>query len=267
VGNRIAHNLVHDAPHTAVLLHGNDHRVEYNDIHHVCMETADAGAFYMGRDFTERGNVVQYNYFHDFPGGDMQAIYLDDFASGTTVLGNICYRTGRGVLIGGGRDNVVENNVFVECNPAVWVDARGMTWAGKMFNGQDQTLIVRLNAVNFSSPPYSERYPELAGILENQPAVPKGNRIEKNIAFGGPWLELRRPLVDTVVEIRNNLTDGDPRFVDLHKGDFRLRNDSPAFRLGFQPIPMEMIGPRSGRQYIDVFMMRASPARALNHPD
>ncbi|GIV15981.1 MAG: hypothetical protein KatS3mg022_1416 [Armatimonadota bacterium] len=55
VGVRVAHNLMYDAPHTAILLGGNDHLIEFNEIHHVCTETGDAGAFYMGRDLTQRG--------------------------------------------------------------------------------------------------------------------------------------------------------------------------------------------------------------------
>jgi parallel beta-helix repeat protein len=35
----------------------------------------------------------------------------------------------------------------------------------------------------------------------------------------------------------------DPRFVDPDHDDFRLRPDSPAFALGFEPIPVEKIGP------------------------
>ena len=36
----------------------------------------------------------------------------------------------------------------------------------------------------------------------------------------------------------------DPLFVDVENGDYRLRPESPAFSLGFQPIPVEKIGPR-----------------------
>src|SRR5690606_5801781 len=39
-----------------------------------------------------------------------------------------------------------------------------------------------------------------------------------------------------------NLTDQDPKFVDPDQGDYRLREDSPAWTLGFQPIPRERIG-------------------------
>ncbi|MBM4084153.1 MAG: hypothetical protein FJ272_05135, partial [Planctomycetes bacterium] len=35
----------------------------------------------------------------------------------------------------------------------------------------------------------------------------------------------------------------DPLFVNPDKDDYRLRPDSPAFKLGFQPIPIEKIGP------------------------
>ncbi len=35
---------------------------------------------------------------------------------------------------------------------------------------------------------------------------------------------------------------GDPRFVDPERGDYRLRPDSPAFSLGFQPLPLEQMG-------------------------
>ena len=37
----------------------------------------------------------------------------------------------------------------------------------------------------------------------------------------------------------------DPLFVDPQNGDYRLRSDSPAHKLGFKPIPFEQIGPRS----------------------
>jgi parallel beta-helix repeat protein len=35
----------------------------------------------------------------------------------------------------------------------------------------------------------------------------------------------------------------DPLFVDAEHGDYRLRSESPALKLGFQPIPQEKIGP------------------------
>ncbi|MHC4542759.1 MAG: right-handed parallel beta-helix repeat-containing protein [Planctomycetota bacterium] len=210
VGNRIAHNLIHDGPHTGVLFGGNDHLLEFNEIHNVCYETGDVGAFYTGRDWTTRGHVIRYNYFHDITGpythGAM-AVYLDDAASGATIYGNVFRNASRAVFIGGGRDNIVKNNVFVECEPAVHVDARGLGWASKhIARGGGWRMYEKLRDVNFSRPPYSVRYPELAVILEGDPAVPKGNVIERNLCFGGRWLDLQGT-DKTIVTLRDNLAE------------------------------------------------------------
>ena len=42
---------------------------------------------------------------------------------------------------------------------------------------------------------------------------------------------------------QDNLLDEDPHFVDAANKDFRLQDDSPAWKLGFKPIPVNDIGP------------------------
>ncbi|MBS1633839.1 MAG: right-handed parallel beta-helix repeat-containing protein, partial [Bacteroidetes bacterium] len=108
VGNYISNNLIHHGPGTGIMLSGNEHIIEYNELHHLGQEMADVGAFYMGRNWTQRGNVVRYNYFHDLSGpGEnyVNAVYLGDFSSRTVVNGNIFLRCPKGIEIGGGRDN------------------------------------------------------------------------------------------------------------------------------------------------------------------
>ena len=245
VGNYVAHNLIHDGPHTGILFGGNDHLFEFNEVHNVCRETGDVGAFYTGRNWTTRGNVIRYNYFHDIHGpythGAM-AVYLDDAASGTTIYGNVFYRASRAAFIGGGRDNLVENNIFVDCEPAVHIDARGLGWAKKYIaKGGGWHMYRKLDEVNFDKPPYSVRYPKLANILQGDPAVPKGNVIRRNICYGGRWLDLQG--VDkSIVTIQDNLIEINPCFVDPDNMDFQLKDNSPAYKLGFKRIPMEKIG-------------------------
>jgi parallel beta-helix repeat protein len=65
----------------------------------------------------------------------VRVVYLDDCASGTTVFGNIFYQATRSVIIGGGRDNRIENNIFLDTEPGIRIDDRciirakcGVTW-------------------------------------------------------------------------------------------------------------------------------------------
>ena len=287
VGNRMSHNYIHDSPHAGVLFNGNEHVLEYNEIHDIAKETGDVGAFYIGRDWTCRGNIIRYNYFHHLLGPGLygvRAVYLDDWASGTTVYGNVFYKAGRAAFIGGGRDNIIENNLFIECDPSVHVDARGLSWATYYFDKKDKnyvnTLFDLMDAVKFSQPPYSEKYPELLNIYEDDPAIPKHNKIIRNVSYGGRFIDLYDGLTFDIVTVKDNLIadpiilrgslesdqsdkfqtyeyghqatmkkmkdntfmESDPGFVDVKNEKFQLKDDSPAYKLGFKKIPIEKIG-------------------------
>ncbi|MEH2103306.1 MAG: right-handed parallel beta-helix repeat-containing protein [Nostoc sp.] len=250
VGNLIAHNLIHDAPHNAILLAGNNHIIEFNNIHHVCLETGDAGAFYMGRDYTQQGNIIRYNYFHNLYGFQKQkrftevmAVYLDDGTSGTTIYGNLFYKVERGVLIGGGRNNTVENNIFVKNKVSVSVDARFLGWA-KAFaaRGGNGRMVEKLEDMNYKHPPYSTRYPQLVKILEDEYGVPKGNKIIRNVYFGDGWLKLEDKLTDKTITIEGNLIKNDVSFVIPNDDLLQLKSDSTAYKFGFQSLPINKIG-------------------------
>ncbi|MFM1902936.1 MAG: hypothetical protein RLZZ440_836 [Planctomycetota bacterium] len=243
VGNRAAHNLIHDAPHNGILLGGNDHEIECNHIHDVCQETGDVGAFYMGRDWSMRGTVIRHNRFEDIeaPGrlGAM-GVYLDDCASGITIVGNFFLKAGRSAFMGGGRDNVVENNIFIDGSPAVELDARGIGWfAPTVVPGG--TMRQKLDEMPWQSPTWTNRYPEIARLLEEAPEMPRNNIVRRNISVGGTWATIE-PAAGASVTFEHNLVDTDPRFVDAAAGDYRLADDSPAWGIGFRRIPLERIG-------------------------
>ena len=219
VGCRVARNWIHDAPHNGILLNGNDHMIELNLVERVCLETGDTGAFYMGRDPTMRGTVVRNNIFRDLkpsqsrPGefNNVMAVYLDDCACGTRVQGNLFVRAGWAVMIGGGRDNEVLGNVFVDCDPCVSVDTRALDWAKKYYDpGGGWEMERRLAAVPYNSPRWRARYPKLAGYSLATCATPTGNRIVGNVAIGGRWLEIAHGLTDRNVLIRDNIVERVP---------------------------------------------------------
>lgn len=249
VGIRVSHNLIHDGPHNAIQLTGNDNLIEYNHIHHVCGDSGDVGAFYMGRDWTERGNVVRHNYFHDTEGGagmGSMAVYLDDCASGTEVRGNIFLRCTRAAFIGGGRDNLVAGNIFVDCEPAVMIDGRGLDKTPHWHKMVYATMKERLEAVDGWHPPYSERYPHLLDLKpyysSDAGVPPEGNVIVNNICSGGTWLTIHWHAEQEMVVVRDNLVTEDPLFLDPEGMDFRPKEDSPGHPQGYVAIPLQHIG-------------------------
>jgi hypothetical protein len=246
VGCRAAHNLINDAPHMAIGFGGNDHVIEYNEIHSVVYESNDAGVIYAGRDWTMRGNRISHNYIHDIHGfedGGCMGVYLDDQFSSATVYGNIFYRVPASqswqaaVFVGGGRDNVIENNIFVECGTAVHVDARGLGWQ----KGGVADLIRGLDAVPYREEPWRGRYPEILTLPDRKPGTPFNNLVARNICAGGRWTSIEDGAREGVTLV-DNLVDQDPGFVNAKKLDFRLKTGSPAFKLGFKAIPVEKIG-------------------------
>ena len=240
VGCRAAHNLIHDAPHAAIMFGGNDQVIEYNEIYNVVRESNDAGVIYTGRTWTSRGHQIRYNYIHDiygFKGRGARGVYLDDQFAAATVFGNVFYKVRLAAFNGGGRDNVFENNVFVDCNPAVAVDARGLNW-NKDGVG---SLIQGLNQVPYREEPWRSRYPEMLTLPDQKPGTPFNNLVARNICVGGRWSDIEEGARQGVNFV-DNLVDQDPMFVDAKKLDFRLRPESPAFKLGFKAIPIEKIG-------------------------
>lgn len=247
-GLTLSHNRIHDAPHNGILFWGNDILIDANELYRVCLEAGDVGAIYTGRDYTFRGNVIRHNYLHHLGGYGMgsNAIYLDDNVSGHEITGNIVWG-GDGIWLGGGRDHVIENNVFVDCKAAISFDNRGCNpnpvWHAMVYT----TMKERFYAVRADQPLYLSRYPALAPLpaLFAQPGgIPaEHQRVRRNVVRGG-WLRLSPWALaeEAWLHQADNLLAADPCFTDALHGDFQLRADSPAWALGFQRIPTESIG-------------------------
>lgn len=184
VGNTVSGNVITNSDHLGILFQGNDHLIERNEISRVMQDSSDGGAIYTGRDWTSRGTRIRNNFLHDIKpatGFETKGIYLDDMASGITVEGNVLLRVDQAVFIGGGRDNVVTGNVFVATEPAVHIDSRGLNDHKAQIENPASEMMTRLNAVPYKSPPWQARYPDLAGILDDQPGLAKRNILTGNL--------------------------------------------------------------------------------------
>lgn len=253
VGNRAAHNLIHDAPQYAISYQGNDHIIEFNNLHHVCLEMSDVGVIGSGTDWTFRGNVVRYNFIHHIPERPYPGVigvYLDNCVSSTEIFGNVFYDVPKAVMIGGGRDNIVANNIFIQCKVPVYLDNRGLRWNHFQPDGP---MYEPLKQFRITEPPWSTRYPKLARILDECPQAPLGNVLARNLSYRSGWCDpeqvcratFKQNIDKKYMRIEDNLvTDKDPGYVDEANMNFQLRDDSIVFRKipGFKKIPFNKIG-------------------------
>ena len=185
---------VFNAPWDAVVYNGNDLMIESNDVHHVLTETGDAGAIYTGRDWTTQGNVLRYNFVHDIgkradcdggdsvaPGTKMMGMYFDDCDCGDEAYGNVFLNVPRGILIGGGREHPIRNNVFINCNLGLSMDCRGITWGNWNVPGGGWHLEGKAQELGYTKGIWAEKYPRLANIMNDHPREPLYNPIDGNV--------------------------------------------------------------------------------------
>lgn len=249
VGNHIKNNLIYNGSHLGVNPGGNDNIFEYNEIRDVMKTSADMGAVYCDFGMTSRGNVFRYNKIHslksDSAHAGKYAIYLDNCSSGMDVYGNFIYDIdGTGVFINGGRNNSVYHNVFANLtNYSVYHNASGMAagwgWYQGWLNGSRNYGLLGESTAPYNSETYS-KYPNMNGILDDNPPMTKYNRLEKNVTYnaiseykispedGGTGLTME-DMYDNNTIIPGLDTKNDVGFTDIQKSNFSLKDDSVVY--------------------------------------
>ena len=253
VGIKVSHNEIHDMPHTAVIIYGPNHTVEYNNIYDAVKEFHDMDAIYLNvyQYPWERNVVIRRNYIHDFGQQtfterqmNVAGVRTDNNGNGLQVLENVFYNIGyqnaNGIraVCAQGIDNVVKNNIFIDLsgtydgphtyNPSARWDITSST----VKPIYDQWLIY--------SPVYSQKNPEVATFFDHHFQAYEKNNIFKdnvivNIAFPlgtsnyqttGQGFMASDQLVDASGNI---VTQEDPGFVDYAGENFTLKPDSRVY--------------------------------------
>lgn len=259
VGCRVANNLLSDLPHAAVLYTGNDNIFERNEVCRVALASGDVGAFYTTHDWTSQGNVLRHNYVHDCPAAN--AFYLDDGDAGDTVEGNVVVDAACGAFIGGGHHNTIRNNLVVNCEIGIHIDARGVSRG----YATSRRLRDGLAAVQPDAPPWSRRYPALERLAAGDPAMPSGNVITRNVTVGcGKPLRVYGPpaqFADNSIDEPVMLT---PEEAGLATADPPIRLPDEAVLSakvpGFEPIPFAAVGLAGSPRWAKT-AARAAPTR------
>lgn len=242
-GLRVAHCEFSGSSSSAMRIDGSCALVEYNHFHDLVKESDDQGGIDMFYNYGYRGVVIRYNYWEDILGGSAcgaAGVRFDDMISGQLVYGNIFKNVGAvhfgAVQIHGGKDNIVENNVFYNCRAGVSFSP----WSQESWDRQldGETVRNQLHVdIDIDGRLYQERYPELKVDIRDH--------VNRNV-------------------IRNNLAVGCKELFHNEQGYNLLQNNSALFLgesaeleksleyyldpdilagFGLKPIPYKEIGP------------------------
>lgn len=233
-GNRIAHNRFERIPSSAMRIEGNDHLVEFNSVARVVEESDDQGGIDMWGNPLYRGVVIRWNRWSDIRGGTecgAAGIRLDDMISGVAIYGNLFERCGEklfgGVQIHGGKENLVDGNVFIDCHAGVSFSRWGQKrWLEAIAKFADQA----------ASPPYSARYPDLARLKQDADV----SYISRNLFVGCRSVFLR----DGGIQ-RNalNAVLAGPLDIASLSDQTAINARAELRRILFPAIPVDQIGP------------------------
>jgi len=136
------------------------------------------------------------------------------------------------VQMNSGRDNVMDNNLFIECKQGIsggW-NAGNSVWRG--------IADKKPRAGTLTTPLYLERYPLIATMMD----PPGINHVWRNVFYRCGRVATGNQANLDLVE-NGVFEEEDPGFVNAAKGDYRLKPNAPLFsQVGFRPIPAEEIG-------------------------
>lgn len=225
-------------------LHTRDNMVEYNDIHHVMERMGDGNGIYIRG--AGAGNVIRRNYVHHLvtPMKMQAAIRTDGGQRDTLIAENLIYKcTAQGIILK--LNNRCENNIVAD----VLAPPRGYYLSlreGPMANavikrniffsaGKDTTFIDEL-------PPGKGRQTEdrRGRVLARAKDADTDYNIYCNATDHTSAEEMLQKQQGNGVDSHSVAVD--PGFFNPAKGDFRLKPDSPARKLGFVPFDMSKVG-------------------------
>jgi hypothetical protein len=184
------------------------------------------------------GTVLRNNVIHDVLsysyGG--WGLYTDEGSTDIVMENNVVYLTKSGGFHQHyGKDNIVRNNILAFAAEGEVIRSR---------QEEHNSFVFERNVV------FQDKGPLLGGNWSNKKFSNDHNLYWR--AGGEPLLAGM-----TFAEWQEDMGQdkhsvvADPRFVSAAKRDFRLRSDSPALKLGFQPIDTSTVGLVGDKKWVD----------------
>ena len=277
VGDVVSHNRIHNTPHYVIRFMGNDNIIEYNDIYDAVTETGDAGALYAGRSWTNGGNVIRNNYFHDFKmtgKSGRSAIYCDDYMTGVSVYDNLFENLTTGITLHSAQYCDVENNIFLNIlGRSVYLfnidnssDEEALSHSKKaldMYNAgrleEDYRSLYPKSKEMFElymfrdytpdNEYYNTKYPYLRDILKGDYILaPRGNVVKNNVSLGGKF-DITSGIAQKTGTIENNLAlskGEEGKLPEINREQYGIEGETEAKLKQFS-----LISPANGETGVD----------------
>lgn len=236
--SRVIHNEICDFNYTGISVgwswgfaetscHRNE--IAWNHLHHL----GRGGLYDMAAIYTlglSPGTTIHHNLIHHIwgfvEGYGAGGIYPDEGSSGLLIENNLTYLIQNGGLtVHYGRDNLVRNNIFA-------LGQRSQIHLGRADKQSSQTL--ENNIIYYAEGALYERMSELHANRNVYWCTDP--EAEMEFPGGADFAEWQKQGYDTDSVV------ADPLFVDAAAFDFRLRPESPAIKLGFQPFDLSTAG-------------------------
>lgn len=253
LGRTIRRHEIRDLPRTPKLedvrpyLHTHDNLIEYNEIHNVMEKMGDGNGIYIRG--AGGGNVIRRNYIHHLvtPMKMQAAIRTDGGQRDTLIAENLIYKCmAQGIILK--LNNRAENNIVADVLApprGYYLSVREGPMTGAVIKrnifystGKDTVFIDEL-------PPGRGRTSE--DRRGRKLARSKEAQTDYNIYYSATDSTLGKSMLE---KQRRDGVDAhslaaDPLFIDPEKGDFRLKPDSPAWKLGIVPLDLSKVGLRT----------------------
>ncbi|MFC1712393.1 HEAT repeat domain-containing protein [Candidatus Poribacteria bacterium] len=243
----VSHNAIYDVQGTGICINDGcwgGHIIEYNDVFNTARETVDHGPFEsQGRDRhwgiedadlrkslsrldSHKTTVIRKNRFQHY-GSQSWVIDLGEGSSNYLVYGNLCL--GASIRLQEGYYRSVENNVIVSPVPLSLHN-----WYPDSMN------IITRNIIAVTG---NEVYKPM-----EMPEHPWGRIVDRNLFVTSDMGKFLVKGTANSLEEWHELgydsrsIQSSPLFIDPDNGDYRVKPDSPALKLGFRNVPMDRFG-------------------------